>query len=231
MWNCSRAMRSISARGLQLLGLLRQLGVLLRAGPTRPVRRWRPGGAARGTSASGTRTRTGSRRTRARSSAMRARAPQCHPRACPRGQRGAPRYSAASPSSCLDAQQLVVLRDAVAARGRAGLDLAAVRRDREVGDRRVLGLAAAVRHHATCSRARVASATVSSVSVSVPIWFTFTRIELATPLVDATRQPLGVGHEQVVADELHRRRRAASVSAAQPSQSSSAMPSSIETIG
>ena len=47
----------------------------------------------------------------------------------------------------LDAQQLVVLRDAVAARRRAGLDLPAVRGDREVGDRRVLGLAAAVRHH------------------------------------------------------------------------------------
>ena len=47
----------------------------------------------------------------------------------------------------LDAQELVVLRDAIAARGRAGLDLAAAGRDREVGDRRVLGLAAAVRHH------------------------------------------------------------------------------------
>src|SRR5437899_2534362 len=47
----------------------------------------------------------------------------------------------------LDPEQLVVLRDAVAPRRRAGLDLARAERDREVGDRRVLGLARAVRHH------------------------------------------------------------------------------------
>src|ERR1041385_3337277 len=46
----------------------------------------------------------------------------------------------------LDAEQLVVLRDAVGARQGAGLDLARVRRDRDVGDRRVLGLARAMRH-------------------------------------------------------------------------------------
>src|SRR5438067_2019540 len=41
----------------------------------------------------------------------------------------------------LDAEQLVVLRDAVGTRGRARLDLPRVRRDREVGDGRVLRLA------------------------------------------------------------------------------------------
>jgi hypothetical protein len=49
-------------------------------------------------------------------------------------------------------------------------------------------------------------------------------------LVDAAGQALGVGDEQVVADELHPVAERA-VSSAQPSQSSSAMPSSIETIG
>src|SRR5690349_7249039 len=44
----------------------------------------------------------------------------------------------------LDAQQLVVLRDPVGARERAGLDLPGVGRDREVGDGDVLGLARAV---------------------------------------------------------------------------------------
>ena len=44
-------------------------------------------------------------------------------------------------------------------------------------------------------------------------------------------QPLDVGHEEVVADELDAARRAASVSAFQPSQSSSSIPSSIEMIG
>ena len=52
----------------------------------------------------------------------------------------------------LDPQQLVVLGDPVRARRRARLDLAGVRRDREVGDRRVLGLAGAVRDHGACSR-------------------------------------------------------------------------------
>ena len=49
----------------------------------------------------------------------------------------------------------------------------------------------------------MASATASSVSVSVPIWLTLTRIELATPGVDAPAEPLDVGDEEVVADELH----------------------------
>src|SRR4051812_6663234 len=44
-----------------------------------------------------------------------------------------------------DAQQLVVLRDAIGARRRSRLDLSGVRRDREIGDGRVLGLAGAMR--------------------------------------------------------------------------------------
>ena len=47
-----------------------------------------------------------------------------------------------------DAEQLVVLRVAIASAGSAGLDLAAVRGDRDVGDGRVLGLARAVAEHA-----------------------------------------------------------------------------------
>ena len=41
----------------------------------------------------------------------------------------------------LDADQLVVLREPVRTREAAGFDLAAVGRDREIRDRRVLGLA------------------------------------------------------------------------------------------
>src|SRR3954447_16474076 len=41
----------------------------------------------------------------------------------------------------LDADELVVLGDPVAPRGGAGLDLSAVRRDRDVRDRAVFGLA------------------------------------------------------------------------------------------
>src|SRR5665648_422378 len=47
----------------------------------------------------------------------------------------------------LDPDELVVLRHAVRAGERAGLDLPAIGGDREVGDGRVLGLAGAVRHH------------------------------------------------------------------------------------
>ena len=68
-----------------------------------------------------------------------------------------------------DAQQLVVLGDAIGAAGRAGLDLAGAGADREVGDGRVLGLAGAVRDDAWRSRRRAPSRTASSVSVTVPI--------------------------------------------------------------
>ena len=39
--------------------------------------------------------------------------------------------------------------------------------------------------------------------MSVPIWLTLMRIALATPRSMPSLQPLGVRHEQVVADELH----------------------------
>src|SRR5471030_1567188 len=45
----------------------------------------------------------------------------------------------------LDAQQLIVLRDAVGAAGASGFDLAGVGRYREVGDERVFRFATAVR--------------------------------------------------------------------------------------
>ena len=47
-----------------------------------------------------------------------------------------------------------------------------------------------------------AIAITSSDSVSVPIWFTFTRIAFADALVDPPSQELDVRHEEVVADEL-----------------------------
>ena len=94
---------------------------------------------------------------------------------------GAPRVLGARAERLLDAEQLVVLGDAVAAAQRAGLDLAGARADGEVGDRRILGLAGAVR-----GDRRVAggprSAIACSVSVTVPIWLTLTSSELAMPL-------------------------------------------------
>ena len=65
---------------------------------------------------------------------------------------------------------------------RAGLDLATVRGDGEVGDRGVLGLALAVAHHARVSRGGLRARRCSSVSVSVPIWFTLTSIDVGDAL-------------------------------------------------
>src|SRR5688572_1541809 len=58
----------------------------------------------------------------------------------------APRVRRVPTQRLLDPQELVVLRHAVRARRRAGLDLAAAGGHGEVGDRRVLGLARTVRH-------------------------------------------------------------------------------------
>ena len=63
----------------------------------------------------------------------------------------------------------------------------------------------------------------------MPIWLTLMRIELAIPRGCRARD-LGVGDEDVVADELPLAP-IACVSNFQPAQSSSAMPSSIERIG
>jgi hypothetical protein len=72
--------------------------------------------------------------------------------------------------------------------------------------------------------------TASSVSVSVPIWLTFTRIELADPSRCPSPAASGLVTNRssptswhLVADLLGQR--------FQPSQSSSAMPSSMEMIG
>src|SRR5262245_40971182 len=56
-------------------------------------------------------------------------------------QGGAARVARAAPQLLLDAQELVVLGHALAARRGARLDLTHVQRDRQVGDEGVLGLA------------------------------------------------------------------------------------------
>src|SRR4051794_23376276 len=78
--------------------------------------------------------------------------------------------------------------------------------------------------------ARVAMATVSIVSVNVPIWFTLTRIELATraSMPRESRSTLVTNRSSPTSCTRDPTR---SVNADQPSQSSSAMPSSIDTIG
>ena len=101
-----------------------------------------------------------------------------------------PGYSAMSPSSSSDAEQLVVLGHAIRAARRAGLDLAGVEGHGDVGDGRVFGLAGAVRNDGGVT-ARLAIWMASSVSVREPIWLTLMRIALPTcfsmPVADARR--------------------------------------------
>ena len=78
--------------------------------------------------------------------------------------------------------------------------------------------------------ARCARSTASRVSVSEPIWLTLTSSALAWPPGDAALEPLDVGDEEVVADELDLGAER-SVMAFQPSQSSSLSGSSMLTIG
>ena len=117
------------------------------------------------------------------------------------------------------------------ARRRAGLDLARAHRDDEVGDRRVLGLARAVADTTAVQPARRASSIASIVSVSVPIWLSLIRTAFAASSSIAALDPLGVRHEQVVADQLDPVAEPRASARAQPAQSSSARPSSSETIG
>src|SRR3954451_10451867 len=91
------------------------------------------------------------------------------------GSAGIPRLVA---QLLLDADQLIVFGDAVGARERAGLDLAGVGGNSDVGDGVVLGFAGAMRDHGRVGGA-LRQATASSVWVSEPIWLTLTRIELA----------------------------------------------------
>ena len=50
-----------------------------------------------------------------------------------------------------------------------------------------------------------ASSMASSVSVSEPIWFTFTRMELPIASFNGFAQKLNVGDKEVVTDELRGR--------------------------
>ena len=101
----------------------------------------------------------------------------------------------------LDPQQLVVLGHAIGPRGRAGLDLAVPQGDGQVGDGRVLGLAAAM---ADDGGEAVAAGQIDGLD---GLGERADLVELdedavGDSLVDAPLQPLGVGHEQVVADQL-----------------------------
>ena len=102
--------------------------------------------------------------------------------------------------------------------------------DREVGDEGVLGLARAVRDHRRVARAAGQVHRGERLRERADL-VDLDQQGVAGAELDALLQARRVGDEEVVADQLHAVAPRRSVSATQPSQSSSAMPSSIEMIG
>ena len=101
----------------------------------------------------------------------------------------------------LNPQKLVVLGNAIRAAHRSGLDLAHARGHRQVGDKRILGLAAAVRDH---SRITVPAAQLDRLQRlrQRADLVHFDQDGVGHALFDAALQQLDVGAEDVVAHKL-----------------------------
>ncbi len=102
----------------------------------------------------------------------------------------------------LDAQQLVVLGDAVGTAQRTGLDLARVGAHGDVGDGGVFRFARAVRDHGRVARA-LGHLDGGEGFGQRPDLVDLDEDRVADALVDAFLQDLGVGDEQVVAHQLN----------------------------
>ena len=115
----------------------------------------------------------------------------------------------------LDAQQLVVLGGALAARQRAGLDLAGVDGHGEVGDEGVLRLARAVRDDGAVGRALGQLDGLHRLGQRADL-VDLHQHGVGDRLLDALLDDGRVGDEQVVAHQLHACRPAASSAAPSP---------------
>lgn len=100
-----------------------------------------------------------------------------------------------------DAEQLVVLRDALGAGRGAGLDLTGVGGDRQVGDRGVFGLARAVRQHGRVAAALGEGDGVEGLGQRADLVH-LDEDRVGGAGLDALRETLGVRDEEVVADDL-----------------------------
>src|SRR4051794_20372460 len=104
----------------------------------------------------------------------------------------------------LDPEELVVLRDAIGARERARLDLARVRRDGDVGDRRVLGLAGAMGDDDAVAVAPRELDRLERLGQR-PDLVHLHEDRVRDARIDAALQDFRIRHEHVVADELDAR--------------------------
>src|SRR5262245_47628358 len=117
-------------------------------------------------------------------------------------ERGPARVDGLAAELFLDPQKLVVLRDAIAPRGCAGLDLADAGRDGQIRDRRVLGLAGAVRHD-RCIPALARELDRLERLRQRPDLVDLDEDRVGDSRLDAAPEALDVGDEEVVPDELH----------------------------
>jgi hypothetical protein len=96
----------------------------------------------------------------------------------------------------------VVLGDAVAAAGRAGLDLAGVHGDGEIGDGGVFGLAAAVADDGGVAGALGLGDAVEGLGEGADL-VDLDEDAVGDAFADASAEAFVVGDEEIVADELH----------------------------
>src|SRR6516225_8995097 len=101
----------------------------------------------------------------------------------------------------LDPQQLIVFRGAVGARQRAGFDLAAVGRHRKVGNGRVLGFAGAMRHDGGIARLEREFYGGKGLGQGADL-VDLDQDGIGAAVFDTVGQPLYVGDEEIVADQL-----------------------------
>src|SRR5215210_1763799 len=101
-----------------------------------------------------------------------------------------------------DPEELVVLGGAVGSGGSAGLDLARVRRDRQVGDRRVLGLARPVGDDDGVARRLRERDRLQGLGQR-PDLIDLDEDRVRDPRFDPALKAVRARNEQIVADELH----------------------------
>ena len=101
----------------------------------------------------------------------------------------------------LDFEQAVVLGDALAAAGGAGLDLPAAHGDGEIGEERVFRLARAVRHDSVPAGLAAERDRLDRLGDGADL-VQFDQDRVRRLFLDAASDEFGVGDENVVADDL-----------------------------
>src|SRR5436309_1472239 len=100
-----------------------------------------------------------------------------------------------------DTDQLIVFRQPVGARERAGLDLPAIRRNRKIGDSRIFSLAGAMRHDGCVARAMRHFDGGARLGQRADL-IDLDQDGIGDLFLDALRQALDIRDEKIVANEL-----------------------------